>query len=70
MLFLIFLQIQFTIMILHSLIALQPSCDVPKHVLMIYLPNVILIYKMFYDFYQKAYVVKNKVGQKNNRRKK
>ncbi|KAJ8925539.1 hypothetical protein NQ315_009379 [Exocentrus adspersus] len=48
-------MIQFTILIIHSLTALLPSCHVPKQVLLLYVPNVLLVYKMFYDFYKTSY---------------
>ncbi|KAJ8942638.1 hypothetical protein NQ318_013351 [Aromia moschata] len=52
-------MVQFTLMIIHSLTALPSSCGVPKQFLLIWIPNVILIYKMFYDFYNKSYTAKN-----------
>lgn len=48
-------MIQFTILIIHSFTALKPGCQVPKQMLLIYVPNVLLVYKMFYDFYQNSY---------------
>ncbi|XP_023311772.1 elongation of very long chain fatty acids protein AAEL008004-like [Anoplophora glabripennis] len=48
-------MIQFTILITHSLSALQPTCKIPKLMLLLYVPNILLVYKMFYDFYQNSY---------------
>ncbi|XP_030761062.1 elongation of very long chain fatty acids protein AAEL008004-like [Sitophilus oryzae] len=53
-------MVQFTILIIHIMVGLQPSCPTPKLFLMMYLPNVILIFKMFYDFYKKSYTIKSK----------
>ncbi|XP_060527570.1 elongation of very long chain fatty acids protein AAEL008004-like [Cylas formicarius] len=48
-------MVQFCILILHSLLALLPSCNVPKSFLLLYLPNIVLLFKMFYDFYHQSY---------------
>ncbi|XP_023015132.1 very long chain fatty acid elongase AAEL008004 [Leptinotarsa decemlineata] len=48
-------MLQFTLLIFHALTALPSSCKIPKQFLLIYLPNVVIIYKMFYDFYMKSY---------------
>nr|CAI5864090.1 unnamed protein product [Callosobruchus analis] len=52
-------MIQFTLMLVHSTTAFQPGCKVPKPFFALYLPNVILLYKMFYDFYKKSYKSKS-----------
>ncbi|CAH1114532.1 unnamed protein product, partial [Psylliodes chrysocephalus] len=61
-------MIQFTLLIIHSLSALQPDCEVPKQFLLIYVPNVIVIFKMFYDFYQSSYTksTKSKKNEQKN----
>ncbi|CAG9858971.1 unnamed protein product [Phyllotreta striolata] len=48
-------MIQFTLLIIHAMTAIPSSCAVPKQFLMIYVPNVIVIFKMFYDFYNASY---------------
>ncbi|XP_050498401.1 elongation of very long chain fatty acids protein-like [Diabrotica virgifera virgifera] len=48
-------MIQFTLMIIHSSTAFMPGCDVPKLFFYLYMPNVFLLFKMFFDFYQKSY---------------
>ncbi|XP_050305621.1 elongation of very long chain fatty acids protein AAEL008004-like [Anthonomus grandis grandis] len=53
-------MVQFTLLIIHAIGFLQPSCDAPRVFVMFYLPNVVLIYKMFYDFYKKSYNNKQK----------
>lgn len=54
-------MIQFTIMLIHAICNLRPSCESPKWFIVGFIPNIILIYKMFYDFYQISY---KKKGQK------
>ncbi|CAG9829106.1 unnamed protein product [Diabrotica balteata] len=48
-------MIQFTLMIIHSATAFMPGCEVPKPFFSLYMPNVFLLFKMFFDFYQKSY---------------
>ncbi|KAG5875864.1 hypothetical protein JTB14_037864 [Gonioctena quinquepunctata] len=48
-------MIQFVILIAHGLTALPSSCVVPKQFLLIYVPNIVLIFKMFKDFYTESY---------------
>lgn len=55
------LQIQFTVMLIHAICNLRPSCESPKWFIVAFIPNIVLIYKMFYDFYQTSY---RKTGQK------
>nr|CAH7761848.1 unnamed protein product [Callosobruchus chinensis] len=66
-------MVQFTLLIIHALTSLTPNCQVPRTLLMIYIPNVVVIFKMFYDFYQKSYSTKqqDKVTRKakNNHKK-
>ncbi|XP_019877181.1 elongation of very long chain fatty acids protein AAEL008004 [Aethina tumida] len=49
-------MIQFCILIVHSLSALQPSCTANKKILLLYLPNVVLIFYMFWNFYKVNYL--------------
>ncbi|KAJ3666123.1 hypothetical protein Zmor_001578 [Zophobas morio] len=51
----IFQMIQFCVLIVHSLQSLHPECHVPKQLLAIYLPDVIVVFYMFWEFYQKNY---------------
>ncbi|CAG9829107.1 unnamed protein product [Diabrotica balteata] len=53
-------MIQFTLLIIHSLTALPSDCKVPRQFLLIYIPNVIVIFKMFYDFYTASYTPSKK----------
>ncbi|CAH1981320.1 unnamed protein product [Acanthoscelides obtectus] len=60
-------MIQFSLLIIHALTSLTPNCKVPRALMLIYVPNIVLIFKMFYDFYQKSYNKKsqNKVTNSN-----
>lgn len=53
-------MIQFCILIAQSLLVLNPNCKVQKQILLFYLPNVLLIFRMFYNFYRKNYIKKIK----------
>lgn len=53
-------MLQFWIMVIHSLQALKPSCKVNKFVFGAFIPNVILVFYLFYDFYRKTYKKINK----------
>lgn len=48
-------MVQFCIIIAHAMQALHPSCIVPKQLAYVYIPNVFLIFYLFYDFYQANY---------------
>lgn len=48
-------QIQFTIILTQCVLGLAKGCDIPKILVAIYVPNVTLIFYMFYDFFKKAY---------------
>lgn len=48
-------MIQFCILIMHSSIALRPDCPVPRFLAYMFIPNVVLIFYMFYDFFKKSY---------------
>ncbi|XP_066146951.1 very long chain fatty acid elongase AAEL008004-like [Euwallacea fornicatus] len=49
-------MIQFTIILIHALLNLQPGCRSPRLFIAAFIPNVILVYKMFYDFYKANYI--------------
>ncbi|RZC41512.1 ELO domain containing protein, partial [Asbolus verrucosus] len=51
-------MIQFCVMIAHALQALHPECHVQKQLLLIYIPNVVLVFRMFWLFYKKSYMKK------------
>uniref|UniRef100_A0A336LKC7 Elongation of very long chain fatty acids protein n=1 Tax=Culicoides sonorensis TaxID=179676 RepID=A0A336LKC7_CULSO len=46
---------QFVLMFGHVVTALKPSCHVNKTLFYSFLPNVVIIFYLFYDFYKKAY---------------
>lgn len=62
--------------------AMMPSCKVNKTVFFAFLPNIAIIFYLFYDFYQKSYGSKkaitntkaeaasNNVNNNNNNHKK
>jgi len=58
-------MVQFTLLIIQALMTLQPNCDVPHSILFLYVPNVVLIYKMFYDFYKANYTQKKETKKQH-----
>ena len=36
-------------------VGLAKDCEVPKALIFIYIPNIVVIFYMFYDFFKKAY---------------
>lgn len=48
-------QIQFCIIIAHATQGLKADCRFPPLLIYFFIPNVGLIFYMFYDFYRKAY---------------
>ncbi|KAJ8964467.1 hypothetical protein NQ317_006983 [Molorchus minor] len=48
-------MIQFVIMIVHSFSVFLPTCPVSKKFLLFFVPNIVILFKMFFDFYRKAY---------------
>lgn len=60
-------QIQFTLILMQCTLSLYNQCGVPKLLLAVYIPNVAIIFYMFYDFFKSAYN-KNKtnVEEKND----
>lgn len=59
-----YFQIQFTIILTQCVLGLAKGCDIPKILVAIYVPNVSLIFYMFYDFFKKAYKKKASDVQK------
>ncbi|KAJ3666122.1 hypothetical protein Zmor_001577 [Zophobas morio] len=53
-------MVQFMVMIVHSMQSLHPECHIPKPMLLIYLPNVFVVFYMFWEFYQKNYIDRKK----------
>lgn len=58
------LQIQFSIILTQCVMTVAKGCDIPKMLVAIYVPNVTLIFYMFYDFFKKAYKKKSENVQK------
>ena len=46
---------QFCIVMVHAMQFVKPDCHVPKPLGLIFIPNVALVYYMFFNFYKKAY---------------
>jgi len=51
-------QIQFTILVIHGMQALHPKCDVSSFLAYLYMPNIFIVYYLFYGFYKKSYTTK------------
>ncbi|CAG9795513.1 unnamed protein product [Diatraea saccharalis] len=49
-------MIQFTVMLIYSAQVFLPSCPAPLGVTIMYFPNVIFVYYMFYDFFKNNYM--------------
>lgn len=61
--FFLHLKIQFTIILIQCALSLARGCEVPKLLLAIYVPNVLFIFYMFYDFFKKAYKKKGDLSK-------
>jgi uncharacterized membrane protein YidH (DUF202 family) len=48
-------MVQFWIFILHACQAFMGTCDIPRILVFIFIPNVVLVYLLFKDFYTSAY---------------
>ncbi|KAJ3666121.1 hypothetical protein Zmor_001576 [Zophobas morio] len=48
-------MVQFAVLIVHSLQLLYPDCHMPTELLVIYLPDVFVVFYMFWEFYRKNY---------------
>ena len=53
-------MVQFFVLIAHSMQSLAPSCNVPKQLLLLWVPNIVTIFLMFYDFYKESYLRKRR----------
>ncbi|KAK3927567.1 Elongation of very long chain fatty acids protein 4 [Frankliniella fusca] len=49
-------MIQFCIIIAHAAQALSPTCPVPIHMALAFIPNVFIIFYLFYDFYTTNFI--------------
>lgn len=59
-------MVQFCILIVNSIFYLTPSCQVPNIYGLIFIPNVFIVFYMFYDFYRKSYIKKKPVDRRNS----
>uniref|UniRef100_A0A6M2DUS2 Elongation of very long chain fatty acids protein n=1 Tax=Xenopsylla cheopis TaxID=163159 RepID=A0A6M2DUS2_XENCH len=59
-------MIQFCIILIHSSQALKEDCKISKFLVFLFMPNVVIIFYMFYDFYQKAYTPKKNKSISSN----
>lgn len=48
-------QIQFMMVLAHTMLILQPSCTYPKIAIFFLAPNSVIFFYLFNDFYQQAY---------------
>nr|CAD7260767.1 unnamed protein product [Timema shepardi] len=48
-------KVQFVIVLLYSMQMFNPDCKIPTIIPYVFVPNVLLVFYLFYDFYQKAY---------------
>ncbi|XP_055687487.1 elongation of very long chain fatty acids protein 4 [Lutzomyia longipalpis] len=49
-------MVQFTIILIHIAITAYYNCTLPTAILAMYFPNVIVIFYMFYKFFERSYV--------------
>lgn len=56
---------QFCILIVNSLFYLTPDCNVPNVYGWVFIPNVFIVFYMFYDFYRKSYTKKKSADHRN-----
>lgn len=59
-------MIQFVLIFGHVAVALWPSCDVDKFAFLPHLPNICLIFYMFYQFFVNSYT-KSKARREANK---
>ncbi|XP_059059691.1 elongation of very long chain fatty acids protein 7-like [Achroia grisella] len=57
-----FQMVQFTVILVYSSQIFLPSCPAPLGVGIMYIPNVVLVYYMFYNFYINNYTTKCNVN--------
>ncbi|XP_050542565.1 elongation of very long chain fatty acids protein-like [Daktulosphaira vitifoliae] len=62
-------MVQFCIIIVNSLFFFAPDCNVPNIYGYVFIPNVFLVFYMFYDFYNNAYSEKGAHDIKNRKQK-
>lgn len=58
-------MIQFCFILSQCVMGLAQNCDIPKVLIAIYVPNVTLIFYMFYDFFKTAYTKKSDKSKGN-----
>ncbi|KAF9422344.1 hypothetical protein HW555_001934 [Spodoptera exigua] len=54
-------MIQFTFMLVYSAQVFLPSCPAPLGITILYFPNVIFVYYMFYNFFRQNYLKEQKM---------
>lgn len=60
-------QTQFCFLIVNSLFYLAPDCKVPNIYGWVFIPNVFIVFYMFYDFYRKSYTKESIYRRSNNK---
>ncbi|XP_069671883.1 very long chain fatty acid elongase 7-like [Periplaneta americana] len=58
----VFQMVQFTIILIHISYVLNSSCRVPSLLVYAFLPNLILVFYLFYDFYRDVYIAKSQLN--------
>ncbi|XP_075216105.1 very long chain fatty acid elongase AAEL008004-like [Lycorma delicatula] len=48
-------MIQMFVVVIHLLQAMSPKCPLPKGIIVIFLPNVVIVLSLFYNFYNRSY---------------
>nr|XP_018903714.1 PREDICTED: elongation of very long chain fatty acids protein AAEL008004-like [Bemisia tabaci] len=62
-------MVQFTMILMYASQALMPTCEVPKGLALIFIPDVIVVFYLFYDFYKKSYTEPQKPKTKLKKKK-
>uniref|UniRef100_A0A1B0DPP5 Elongation of very long chain fatty acids protein n=1 Tax=Phlebotomus papatasi TaxID=29031 RepID=A0A1B0DPP5_PHLPP len=57
-------MVQFTMILVHLAVTAYFDCTLPKAILAMYFPNVIVIFYMFYMFFKSTYVRESNKGKK------
>ncbi|XP_059613962.1 elongation of very long chain fatty acids protein 4-like [Phlebotomus argentipes] len=57
-------MVQFTMILVHIGVTAYFHCTLPTAILAMYFPNVVVIFYMFYNFYQHSYVRNSNKGKK------
>lgn len=56
LMFFFLFQLQFVVTALHGAVALaNPDCPIPKSLLVLFIPQDVFMFVLFFDFYRKAY---------------